>query len=67
MVPIICDFFLRFYVPYENKDIDFQSVMELLCYDFCQWMYFHKFTIVQISMKKDYVISRKNLIEAKSK
>lgn len=66
MVPIVCDFFLRYYVPYEKKDQDFQNAMELICYDFCQWMYLHKLTIVEVSMKKDFQIKR-NLIEPKSK
>lgn len=66
MAPIICDFFLRFYVPHENKNPDFQSVMELLSCDFCHWMYANKLTIVEVSMNKAYQITRRNLIEPKS-
>jgi hypothetical protein len=67
MAPIICDFFIRFYVPHINHDFDFQSVMELICCDFCHWMFANKLTIVETSMNHSYEISRRNLIEPRKR
>jgi hypothetical protein len=62
MAPIICDFFLRYYVPCEKKDTDFLAVMELLSLDFCQWMYLNKLTIVEVTLKKTEHQIKRNLI-----
>jgi hypothetical protein len=67
MAPIIADFFLRFYVPFERKDADFLSAMEYICLDFCQWMFEHKLTIVEISLRKNQHPLRRNLIGPKQK
>lgn len=65
--PIICDFFLRFYVPYENKDPDFKAAIELICFDMCKWMYDRKISIVEVTMKQSGITLRRNLICPKAK
>ena len=38
--------------------------MDLISYDFCHWMFEHKLTIVEVTLKKNCQV-RRNLIEPK--
>lgn len=58
MAPIICDFFIRFYVPKEIKDKREINVYELITHDFCEWMRIHALTVVQVTMGNKYELRK---------
>lgn len=55
--PIVSDFIIQIYIPYtelkEGREIN-MSLMELLVFDFCNWLYLHKLTMIKTSLSKDY-------------
>lgn len=67
LAPLMCDYFLRYYLCLEVRDHDFMSLMQGLTCDFCQWMYSKKLTPVEINMAVKYSLPRRDLIQPKIK
>jgi hypothetical protein len=43
----------------------YRSIIELICSDFCYWMYGNKLTAVKVGMKKKYELVRKDMINVR--
>lgn len=59
--PIICDFALQCYIPVtygEGKDVN-SSLMELMLFDFCNWLYLRKLTPIRTSFARDFKLDYK--------
>jgi hypothetical protein len=59
--PIICDFAVQCYIPVtygEGKDVN-ASLMELMLFDFCNWLYLRKLTPIRTSFAKDFRLDYK--------
>ena len=59
--PIICDFAVQCYIPVtygEGKDFN-TSLMELMLFDFCNWLYLRKLTPIRTSFAKDFKLDYK--------
>lgn len=64
-MPLIADFFIRYYIPQESKDASYQNLMELLTYDFLSWVFDRKLTNIEVIMNKEYKILSKEIIQPK--
>lgn len=55
--PIVADFIIHIYIPYteikDGREIN-MSLMELLIFDFCNWLNLHKLTMIKTSLSKDF-------------
>lgn len=63
--PIICDFFARVFVAAHNSSRrdSYKSIMQLICLDFCEWMYRGKLTVVDVGLTGKYEIKAKDEIK----
>ena len=64
-MPLIADFFIRYYIPQESKDASYQNLMELLTYDFLSWVFDRKLTSIEVIMNKEYKTLSKEIIQPK--
>lgn len=67
MAPLLCDYFLRYYLLQEHRDEDFLAIMQILTSDFCEWMYEKNLSPVEIRTHFNYELPRKDLIQPKIK
>lgn len=68
--PLVSDFLLRFYIPEtENKDTKEVnlSLMEIIIYDFCNWLNKRKLTQIKIALGRDVEIDFKPPVQLKNK
>jgi len=68
--PIVSDFLLRFYIPEtETKDRKEAnlSLMEIIIYDFCNWLNKRKLTQIKIALGRDVEIDFKPPTQSKIK
>jgi len=68
--PLVSDFFIRFYIPYsDNKDIKEANlaIMEIITYDFCNWLHKSGLTNIKIELLRDVEIDFKPSILFKTK
>jgi hypothetical protein len=60
--PIMCDFIINSYIPItfekELKEINI-SLMELLIFDFCNWLFLKKLTPIATSFAKEFKLDYK--------
>lgn len=68
--PMVSDFFIRFYIPEtETKDTHEVnlSLMEVITYDFCNWLLINKLTSIKVNMNQKIEIDFKPPVSVKSK
>lgn len=65
-IPIVCDFMVRCYIPFDYKDANL-SLMELMLFDFCNWMRKRGLTYVVTTLNKDYRLENKPVLLPKPK
>jgi hypothetical protein len=59
--PIICDFAVQCYIPVtfgEGKEVSI-SLMELILFDFCNWLYLRKLTPIRTSFAREFKLDYK--------
>lgn len=56
--PIICDFAVQCYIPITYDSVNL-SLMELLLFDFCNWLYIRKLTPIRTSFARDFKLDYK--------
>ena len=54
--PLICDFYIRFFLPYEYTELN-ANLMELILTDFCHWLNRRKCTFIEIILNKEYKLT----------
>lgn len=45
-----------------SNDNYYVNMMELICTDFCGWMYRHKYTVVEVGLNKKYEVIKKDCV-----
>lgn len=68
--PMISDFLIRFYIPEtDHKDAHEVnlSLMEVITYDFCNWLLLNKLTSIKVNMNERIEIDFKPPANVKSK
>jgi hypothetical protein len=68
--PMVSDFLLRFYIPEtESKDTKEAnlSLMEIITFDFCNWLNKRKLTQIKIALGRDIEIDFKPPAQSKMK
>lgn len=62
---MVADFIVHIYIPHtelkEGREIN-MSLMELLVFDFCNWLNLHKLTMIKTSLPKDYRLDFKPVV-----
>ena len=54
--PMVSDFLIRLYIPEtDNKDTKEanSSLMEIITYDFCNWLHKCKFTAIRVALSRN--------------
>jgi hypothetical protein len=67
---MVSDFLIRFYIPQtENKDTKEANLalMEIITYDFCNWLNKSKLTNIKIALSRDIEVDFKPTIQVKAK
>lgn len=71
--PMVSDFLIRFYIPEtesketkETKEANL-SLMEIITYDFCNWLNKRKLTNIKIALSRDIEIDFKPPIQVRNK
>jgi hypothetical protein len=56
--PIVADFLVQSYIPLEAREANL-SLMELLTFDFCNWLYNRRLTNIRVTMGNDFKLDYK--------